>query len=180
MSERCPNRWMHGVMTCPACGNNDRGDSNVDALKHELDDWRQFGFAQCGPPITCDQDMRDGIEGQFRSLRSRIAKLEAALTDFRAGSERRLAALAVAAAELEARYSESQARVAELEAKDIESDWLDMSRCIREQRERIAKLEALVEAARRVNDVGASDDFCAMETALEQLDAKAELEKVEK
>lgn len=47
-------------------------------------------------------------------------------------------------------------------------------------RSRIAKLEAVVEAARRVNDVGASDDFCALETALEQLDAKAELEKVER
>lgn len=72
MAEICPHRWMHGVMTCPKCGNNDRGDSNVDALRHELDAWRVLGFALCGPPITCDQDMRDGIDGQLRQLRSQL------------------------------------------------------------------------------------------------------------
>ena len=84
MSERCPHRWLHGVMTCPHCGNNDRGDNNVDALKHELNDWRQFGFAQVGPPITCDQDMRDGIEEQFRELRRKLAALETEVAAWRA------------------------------------------------------------------------------------------------
>jgi hypothetical protein len=78
MSELCPHRWMHGVMTCPRCGFKEQPD-DTDALRHELNDWRQFGFAHVGPPITCDQDMREGIEENFRKLRAELAEAKRGL-----------------------------------------------------------------------------------------------------
>lgn len=81
--DKCPHRWMHGVMTCPHCGNNDRSGTDVAALRAQLDDWRQFGFAQVGPPITCDQDLIDGIDKQLRQQADRIRALEAELAELR-------------------------------------------------------------------------------------------------
>lgn len=86
--DKCPHRWMHGVMTCPHCGNNDRSGTDVAALRAQLDDWRQFGFAQVGPPITCDQDLIDGIDKQLRQQADRIRALEAELAELRKREER--------------------------------------------------------------------------------------------
>lgn len=52
---------------------------SIKALQDQLNDWRQFGFAQCGPPISCDRDMIDGIEGQLRELRTKLALARKAL-----------------------------------------------------------------------------------------------------
>lgn len=81
--EKCPHRWMHGVMTCPHCGLAERVD-DTDALRHELNDWRQFGFAHVGPPITCDQDMRDAIENERRVLCSELSALRLEVAAWRA------------------------------------------------------------------------------------------------
>lgn len=76
--ERCPHRWTHGVMPCEHCGNQDSLTDGA-AVRAELDDWRTFGFAHCGPPITCDQDMRDKMENDWREMANTITRLRAEL-----------------------------------------------------------------------------------------------------
>jgi len=65
---------------------NDALTEKLQLANDELARWQTFGFAHCGPPITCDHDMREQMAEQWRVLareaseaKAKLERLESAL-----------------------------------------------------------------------------------------------------